>query len=48
MYEVQTWDEDHNCIRYYNVVDANSYDDTRDFITHLHPDQKVISVTKRK
>jgi len=47
-YEVQTWDDQHKCVRYHSVVDAIDYDDARDFIRGLHPEQNVISVIKRK
>ena len=46
-FEVQTWDEQHHCVRYHSVVDAIDYEDAHDFVQSLHPDQKVISVIKR-
>mgnify|MGYP006266333195 CR=1 FL=1 len=46
-YEVQTWDDKHHCVRYHSVEDAIDYDDARDVIKHLHPDQKLLAVVKR-
>ena len=43
-YEVQTWDEEHHCVRYHSVEDAIDYEDARDVIKHLHPEQKVLAV----
>jgi len=47
-YEVQTWDDQHKCVRFHSVYDAIDYEDARDFVTGLHPEQKVISVIRRK
>ena len=47
-YEVQAWDDQQKCVFYYSVEDAIDYEDARDFIAHLHPQQKVIAVVKRK
>jgi len=46
-YEVQTWDDQHKCVRYHSVYDAIDYEDARDFVAGLHPEQKVISVIRR-
>jgi hypothetical protein len=46
-YEVQTWDEEQECVKYYRVEDAIDYDDAKNVIKHLHPEQKVISVVKK-
>jgi hypothetical protein len=46
-YEVQTWDEERKCVRYHSVVDAIDYEDARDFIQGMHPEQKVLAVVKR-
>ena len=47
-YEVQTWDEDNHCVNYHLVEDAIDYENARDFVMDLHPDQKVISVIRKK
>jgi len=47
-YEVQTWDDEYKCVNYHSVPDAIDYEDARDVIVGLHPDQKVISVIRRK
>jgi len=47
-YEVQTWDDEHHCVKYHSVEDAIDYEDALYVITHLHPEQKVISVIRRK
>ena len=47
-YEVQTWDDQHKCVRFHSVYDAIDYEDAHDFVTGLHPEQKVISVIRRK
>ena len=44
-YKVVTWDSQHNCTRYHEVVDAIDYDDAEDVVKHLHPEQKVPGVT---
>lgn len=46
-YSVQTWDEQHKCVRYHTVVDAIDYEDAAQVIKHLHPEQNVIAVVKR-
>ena len=48
MYSVQTWDDQHKCVRYHSVVDAIDYEDARDVVAHLHPEQKVIAVVKSR
>jgi len=45
-YSVQTWDDQHKCVRYHTVVDAIDYEDASEVVKHLHPEQKVIAVTK--
>lgn len=47
-YQVQTWDEEHKCVRYHSVVDAIDYEDARDVIAHTFPEQKVIAVVRTK
>jgi hypothetical protein len=47
-YEVQTWDDSTKCVKYHSVEDAIDYEDARDVIAHLYPEQKVIAVVKRK
>jgi len=47
-YEVQTWNQENHCVNYHLVKDAIDYEDACDFITNLYPDQKVISVIRRK
>ena len=46
-YEVQTWDDQHHCVRYHSVVDAIDYDDAEQVVKGLHPEQKVISIIRR-
>ena len=45
VYTVITWDQQHNCTRYHEVVDAIDYDDAEDVVKHLHPEQKVLGTT---
>ena len=45
-YSVQTWDEQHHCVRYHTVVDAIDYEDAAQVVRGLHPEQNVISVVK--
>lgn len=47
-YEVQTWDDKIKCVMYYTVDDAIDYDDAKDHVKRMHPDQQVIAVVKRK
>jgi hypothetical protein len=47
MYEVQTWDEQHHCVRYHRVVDAIDYEDAAQVIRGLHPEQNVIGVVRK-
>jgi len=47
-YEVQTWDDENKCVNYYSVEDAIDYEDAGDLIQSQYPDQKVISVIRRK
>ena len=44
-YNVITWDEEHHCTRYHEVVDAIDYEDAEDVVKGLHPTQKVLGVT---
>ena len=46
MYNVQTWDEEHKCVRYHSVVDAIDYEDAADVVRGLYPDQRLLAVTK--
>ena len=46
-YEVQTWDDQHKCVRFHSVVDAIDYEDAAQVVRGLHPEQNVISVIKR-
>ena len=45
MYQVQTWDDQHKCVRYHSVADAIDYEDARDVIKGLYPDQRLLGVT---
>lgn len=47
VYTVVTWDEEHHCTRYHEVVDAIDHDDAEQVVNHLHPEQKVLGVTHR-
>lgn len=47
-YEVQTWDDDEKCVNYHIVPDAIDYEDAIDVVQSQYPDQKVISVIRRK
>ena len=47
-YEVQTWDDKNKCVNYHSVKDAIDYEDARDLIQSQYPEQKVISVIRRK
>ncbi len=46
-YEVQTWDDNNHCVNCHLVKDAIDYEDARDVIKHLHPEQKVLAVVKK-
>ena len=46
-YEVQTWDDQHKCVRFHSVVDAIDYEDAEHVVRGLHPEQKVISVIRK-
>ena len=48
MYTVQTWDEEYHMVRYHEVVDAIDYEDAAQVVGDLNPDQKVISVVRKK
>lgn len=47
-YSVETWDDDHHCVRYHEIVHAIDYEDAEQIVKDLHPDQKILSVIKRK
>jgi hypothetical protein len=47
-YEVQLWDDENKCVNYHSVEDAIDYEDARDLIQSQYPEQKVISVIRRK
>jgi len=47
-YEVQTWDNEEYCVNYHLVSDAIDYEDALQVVQSQYPDQKVISVIKRK
>ena len=47
-YEVQLWNEDEHCVYYHSVKDAIDYEDARDIIQAQYPNQKVISVIRKK
>jgi len=46
-YEVQTWDDQHKCVRFHSVYDAIDYEDAEQVVRGLHPEQKVISIIRR-
>ena len=46
-YEVQTWDEQHKCVRFHSVVDAIDYEDAEQVVRGLHPEQKIISIIRK-
>jgi hypothetical protein len=46
VFKVQTWDEQNQCTRYHEVVDAIDFDDAESVIQGLHPEQKVLAVIK--
>jgi hypothetical protein len=46
-YEVQTWDDQHKCVRFHSVTDAIDWDDAEQVVKGLHPEQKVISIIRR-
>ena len=48
MYSVQTWDDQHKCVRYHSVVDAIDYEDAAQVVKDLNPGQKVIGVTRHR
>jgi len=48
MYKVQTWDEQHKCVRFHEVWDAIDYDDAASVVKGLHPEQKIMSIIKEK
>jgi hypothetical protein len=47
-YIVQTWDKEQWVTINHNVPDAIDYEDAEDYIQRLYPDQKVISVIRKK
>ncbi|QIN97316.1 hypothetical protein [Synechococcus phage S-H25] len=46
-YEVQTWDDQHKCVRFHSVVDAIDFEDAEQVVKGLHPEQKIISIIRR-
>ncbi len=46
-YEVQTWDQKNHIVNCHLVKDAIDYEDAKDVIDQLHPDQKVIAVIRK-
>ena len=46
-YEVQTWDSEEYCVNCHTVKDAIDYEDAKDVIESMYPDQKVISVIRK-
>jgi len=42
IYQVITWDEQHNCTRYHEVVDAIDYDDAEQVIKHQFPYERLL------
>ena len=44
-YKVVTWDEQHKCTRYHEVVDAIDHEDAEQVVKDLHPEQKVLGTT---
>ena len=48
MFVVQTWDEQHNCSKFHDVVDAIDYEDAEQVVKGLHPEQKILSVIRKK
>jgi len=46
-YEVQTWDDQHKCVRFHSVVDAIDWEDAEQVVRGLHPEQKVISIIRK-
>jgi len=48
MYTVQTWDDQHKCVRYHSVVDAIDYEDAAQYVQDLNPEQNVIAVSRHK
>lgn len=45
MYTVITWDEEHHCTRYHEVVDAIDYDDAEQVIKHQFPYERLLGTT---
>ena len=45
VYNVITWDEQHKCTRYHEVVDAIDHEDAEQVVKDLHPEQKVLGTT---
>lgn len=48
MYQVQTWDNEEWCVNIHDVPDAIDCEDAQQVIQSRYPDQKVISVIKKK
>lgn len=47
MYKVQTWDEEHKCVRYHEVADAIDFDDAEQVVKGFHPGQPILSIVKQ-
>ena len=48
MYTVITYDNDHNCTRYHEVVDAIDYDDAEQVVKGLYPNERLMGITYTK
>lgn len=46
-YTVETWDQDHHCVRYHEVVDAIDFEDAESVVRGMHPEQKILATIKR-
>lgn len=45
MFTVITYDDEHKCTRYHEVVDAIDYDDAEQVVKHQHPEQRLLGIT---
>ena len=45
MFTVITYDNDHNCTRYHQVVDAIDYDDAEQVVKGLYPNERLMGIT---
>ena len=48
MFTVITYDNDHNCTRYHEVVDAIDYDDAEQVVKGLYPNERLMGITYTK